>query len=145
MLVHETFVAIRMAVRFARRIIRLVGVLMVLVMDVQVLVLERFVNVFVLVALDEMQVEADRHEGCRHNQLPGHRLGEEGERQEGPDERGGRKVGAGPGRAEVAQREHEEDQADAVAQEADCAGPCDKAGAGKARGSTWKPPTAASA
>lgn len=50
------------------------GVLVVLVVDVGVLVLHRQVLVFVLVTLDEVQVEADAHGRGGCDQPPGHRF-----------------------------------------------------------------------
>ena len=64
-LVHHRRVAVRMGVRFARRIGRRVRVPVVLVVRVPVLVLHRFVDVLVIVALGDMEPDADNHQHCR--------------------------------------------------------------------------------
>lgn len=76
MLVPQRRVAVPMSVGLARRIVRPMGVPVVLVMDVPVLVLERLVDVFVVVLLREVQIDAQGHEPSRHDELPGDRVPE---------------------------------------------------------------------
>ncbi|MNT43072.1 hypothetical protein D3C72_1795230 [compost metagenome] len=65
--------------------------------------------------------------------MQGDGVAEERDRQKRADEGGEREVGAGSRRAEVAQAEHEEDEADADAEKADEGGAGDEAG-GRQRG-----------
>ena len=60
--VDKFFVPVPVRVRFARRIIRAVDVLLMLVVCVQVLMLHRLVPVFVSVKFSEMKPDAERHE-----------------------------------------------------------------------------------
>jgi hypothetical protein len=60
--VDETAMLVRMAVRFAVRIGRRVRVRMMRVVDMPVLMTERFVHMFVLVFFGKMQIQARRHE-----------------------------------------------------------------------------------
>ena len=53
--VGERLVAVPMAVRFARRVVRPMRVLMVLVMRMPVFMLDRLVAMLMLVALGQMQ------------------------------------------------------------------------------------------
>ncbi len=57
----EFFVPMPMAVRLAWRVVRLMGVPMVLVVGVEVFVLQRFVGVPVLVPLGQMQPDTNGH------------------------------------------------------------------------------------
>jgi hypothetical protein len=61
-LVDETAMLVRMAVRFAVWIGRPMRVLMMLVMNMPMLVKERFVDMLVLVLFGKMQIHARRHE-----------------------------------------------------------------------------------
>ena len=64
MRVDEPLMSMTMAVRFARRIIGRMHMLMMLIVHMGVRVLQLFVNVFVLVSLGEMQPHAYSH-ACR--------------------------------------------------------------------------------
>ena len=100
-----------------------VRVPVVLVVDVAVLVLQALVGMLVLVPLGEMQPEARAPSGApATSSCAGHRLAEQHDGEHGADEGREREIGAGAGGAEMAQRQHEQHQADAVAEEADHAG-----------------------
>ena len=62
MCVGEGFMTVPMCVRFPRRIVRLVRMLVVRVVCVKVFVLQRLVHVQVLVLLGQVQPHAERHE-----------------------------------------------------------------------------------
>src|SRR5439155_26297044 len=104
----------------------LVPVLVVLVMDMAVLVREGLVRVLVLVALGKMEVNptGDQQPGDRQPRRNG--LAEQGDGERGADKGGGRKIRAGPRGAEVAQREHEEDEAQPIAEKSDQPGAADR-------------------
>ena len=56
-------------VRFARRIVRPVRVLMVVVVGVPVFVAHEAVDMGVIMPLGQVQVDADQHQCAGHNQL----------------------------------------------------------------------------
>src|ERR1700704_6792725 len=72
--------------------------------------------VVVLVAFAEMQPDPKGHQGARGKQPQRHWLAEEGYGNDGADERRNREIGPRSGCPKVAQSEHEQDEADAVAQ-----------------------------
>src|SRR5438046_1174849 len=106
-LVDERQVAMPMRVRLALRVARSMPVLVVRVMGMAVLVLERLVPMLVLMRLGEVEIEADRHQQPGEEQPAGHGLAEQGDRDEGANERRRREIGAGAGGAEMPQTEHE--------------------------------------
>ena len=61
MRVNEFFVAMSVRVRLAWRVVRVVGVLMVLVMGVQMLMFHRLMLMDVLVAFGQVQPDAESH------------------------------------------------------------------------------------
>ena len=61
MRVNEFFVAMSVRVRLAGRVVRVVGVLMVLVMGVQMLMFHRLMLMDVLVAFGQVQPDAESH------------------------------------------------------------------------------------
>jgi len=63
------------------------GMLVVLIMNMRVVVLERFVIVHMLMAFVEMQIESDSHEQTGANQLQGYGLAEQNDSEDGPDKR----------------------------------------------------------
>jgi len=69
--VYEPRVPVRVAVRFRGRIVRLMFMLMVDVMYVPVLMLERLMQVLVVVRLCEVQIDADPHEQRRADEGKG--------------------------------------------------------------------------
>lgn len=68
MSVGERFMTVPMCVRFPRRIVRLVRMLVVRVVYVKVFVLQRLVHVQVLMPLGQVQPHADRHQRCAAGQ-----------------------------------------------------------------------------
>ena len=62
MRVNEFFVAMSVRVRLAGRVVRVVGVLMVLVMGVQMLMFHRLMLMDVLVAFGQVQPDAEYHQ-----------------------------------------------------------------------------------
>ena len=65
MAVAYGLVAMPMRMRLCRWNASVVSVAMVLVVRVPVLVLHRFVDVLVIVALGDMEPDADNHQHCR--------------------------------------------------------------------------------
>jgi len=121
-LVDETAMLVRMTVRFAARIGRRMRVLMMLVVNMPVLVKERFVHMLVLVLFGKMQIHACRHERGSRDQGPCDGLAEQRNRDRSADKGGGRKIRSGAGRTEVAQSQYEKRQANAIAEEPDDSG-----------------------
>ena len=75
-LVAQGRVVVPVDVRFPRRIVRPVDVLVMVVVDVPVLMLEGLVGVLVIVAFRQVQIEPGGHEDRRGDQRHGHRLAE---------------------------------------------------------------------
>src|SRR5262249_28630154 len=121
-LVDETAMLVRMAVRLAAWIGRPMRVLMMLVVNMPVLVKERFVHMLVLVFFDKMQIHARRHEPGSADQGPCNRLAEQRNRDRSADEGSCRKIGSGASRTEVAQPQYEERQANPITEEPDDSG-----------------------
>src|SRR5262249_58031853 len=94
-LVDETAMLVRMAVRFAAWIGRRMRVLMMLVVNMPVLVKERFVHMLVLVFLGKMQIHARRQERGSRDQWPCHGLAEQRNRDRDADKGCGRKIRPG--------------------------------------------------
>ena len=104
-----------MAMRLAGRDSWGVGVLVVLVVDVGVRVLERFVLVLVFVPLGEVKPHAGLHEGHGKEDLPAQRLMERDGACSRSREGRRRKVRSRPSRAQETGGEYEGDEARAVA------------------------------
>ena len=119
MAVRDRLVSVNVAVRLPYRHAGRVRVPMVLVMPVHVLVLQRFMGVLVLVVLAHVQAHAERHERRGRHEAQRDGLAEHEHTGDRAHERRGGKVGAGPPRAEVAQGDDVEDQAQPEAQQAD--------------------------
>lgn len=115
--------------RLIRQPSGLVKVPMMLVVGMPMLVLQTLMRVLVLMCSRRVEVDADRHEHARDNQLRRNWLLKHEHRERRTDDRGARKVGGGTSRAEMAQREYEENQARAVAKKANDSG----AGQGRRR------------
>ena len=109
MLVPDRRVPMPMGMRFARRVAGRVIVPVVLIMRMSMLVLHGRVGVLVLMSLGQMQNESCRHERRREPKLHGHGFAEGDQSQRRADERRRREVGARPRRAEMTQRQHEQD------------------------------------
>ena len=78
--------AMRMGMRLAHRPVMRMSV--VFVVDVAVLMLQRFVDVFVRMALRKMNPEAGAHQDSREYQSHGQRFAEQDDRQNAADKRG---------------------------------------------------------
>jgi hypothetical protein len=121
--VNEPRMAMSVCVRLGWRLIRTVDVLVMLVMHVRVLVLERLMNVLVLVSLGEVEPDAQAHECASDKEPQRHRLAEHWDCEERPDKGRGREIGAGSRCPQVPQRQHKQSQAHPVAEEAHEQGP----------------------
>ena len=121
-LVDETAMLVRMTVRFAARIGRRMRVLMMLVVNMPVLVKERFVQMLVLVLFGKMQIHTYRHERGSRDQGPCDGLAEQRHRDRSADKGRGRKIRSGAGCTEVTQAQYEERQANAITEETDDSG-----------------------
>ena len=77
-------VAVPVRMRLADRAIMVM--LMVLVMHMRMFVLQRFVDVLMVMAFGKMQPQPDRHQQAGTDQLDGHRFAKQGERQDSADE-----------------------------------------------------------
>src|SRR5215467_6009869 len=99
-LVDETAMLVRMAVRFAVWIGRPMRVPMMLVVNMPVLVKERFVHMLVLVFFGKMQIHARRHEPRSADQGPCDRLAEQRNRDRSANKGSCRKIGSGASRTE---------------------------------------------
>jgi len=87
--VHEGAVPMRMGVRFARRIVGAVIVLVMLVMRMDMRVDDRQMDVLVLVPFRQMQPDARRHERSREHELQRGGLAERKHRHDRAEERRG--------------------------------------------------------
>ena len=129
--VLERRVLVPVRMRFAGRIAGPMRMLVMVVVAVGVLVRERGMDVAVRVLLGDMQPHAHRHQAGGGQELDGDRLAERGDSDGRTEERRGREVGAGARRAEMAQRQHEQREAEAIAQHADQRGGGDRSGGGQ--------------
>jgi hypothetical protein len=68
---HQRQVPMQMRVRLARRVVRTVAMLVMLVVGVPVLVLHRFVNMLMLMSFGEMEPQAQRHQPAGQQQFSG--------------------------------------------------------------------------
>ena len=84
-----------MAMRFPIRIVRHVLMLVMSVMHVAMLVLERLMQMLVVVRLGKMQIHANPHEQCRASQIKCGHLAEQRERKGRADKGSCGKVSAG--------------------------------------------------
>ena len=96
-----------------------VSVSMMLIVDVSVFVLERLVLMLVAVPFGQMKPEAEGHQHAGNDQLRRHRLVEQDDRDCRAEERREREIGSSPGGAEIAQRQDEQNETDADAEEPD--------------------------
>jgi hypothetical protein len=123
-LVDETAMLVRMAVRVAIRIGWRMDVLMMRVVHMPMLVNKGLVHMLVLVFFRKMQIHARRHERGSRDQEPCDGLGEQRNRDHSADKGRGRKIRPGAGRTEMAQPQHKECEANAITEEADDRGRC---------------------
>ena len=84
-LVPHRFMPVPVRVGFCHRAI--VAVLVVLVMGMGMIVLERFMVMFVVVPFGQMQIQPEPHQYPRADELPGNAVPEYGNCQNGSDER----------------------------------------------------------
>jgi hypothetical protein len=112
-------VLVEMSVRFARWIEGAVRVTMVFVMDMWMRMRHRRVNVFVFVTLGEVQPDAQCHETARRQELKRDGLRQRHDRRYRPHEWRRAEVGRRACAAEMAQRQDEQHDAQAVANKPD--------------------------
>jgi hypothetical protein len=93
--------------------------LMVFVVHVAMLVLHRRVEMLVLVSLRQVQPKTNTHQQPRADQRHCHWIMQQGDCDDGADERREREVSPGPCSSEAPQGRHEQDQADAHAEKSD--------------------------
>ena len=120
MAMPERRVDVRMAMRLARVDGAVMCMVVMVIVGVAVFVGKFEMLVDVLVAFAEMQPHPESHQGAGQEKLDGDGLAEQGNRHHGADEGRDRKIGAGPGRSEVAQREHEQQGPEVDRAAADC-------------------------
>ena len=117
MAVQQRLVMMLVGMRLFAVPARLVRVAMVRVVDVRVIVSERFVQMLVFVPLGQVQPDAERHQGRGRQENGRDGLSEERDRNHGADERCGREVGAGARAAEMPQGDDKQHEAQPVAHE----------------------------
>ena len=93
-------------------------VLVVCVVRMLVRMDHRNMGVHVFMLFSQVQPDASRHQRASNPKPGAWRIAQHDEGNSGPHERRDRKIGAGPGSAEVAQGQHKEDQAQAISAEA---------------------------
>ena len=76
-------------------------------------------DMIVLVALGQMEPDADAHESRGNEELQGQEIAQQHDGEQGPEERRRREIRSGSSRADMSKRQHEQDQADAIAEQAD--------------------------
>ena len=101
--VREPFMRMEMGMRFTGRIVRRVLMLVMLVVDVQMFVLLELVNMRVLVAFGEVEPYAGQHENTRRAKPPVELPLPDRKGKGRTRKRGGGKIGAGAGCAEMPQ------------------------------------------
>src|SRR5262245_41875463 len=104
--------------RLARRIAGSVHMMVVLVMTVGMLMPEFRMEMAVLVLLGDMQPDTHAHQAGSGEQLDGERLTERHDSGGSAEEGRSREIGAGARRAEMAQRQYEQRQAETISQQA---------------------------
>ena len=90
--VRHRVVPMPMTMRLASRIIWAMCMLVVGIMSVPMLVLDRIVLVFMLMRFGQVQINADRHQDTRTDQMSSKLLMEYGDREQCAHERGRREV-----------------------------------------------------
>ena len=126
MLVPNPRVSVPVAVGLSVWIGRRMVVLVMDIMDMAMLVLERFVQVLVVMRLGEVQIDTNPHEKCGADQGKSWRLAEQRQRKGCADKWSRREVGASARRSQVAEAEHKHYQTDAIAEKPDCRGGCNR-------------------
>lgn len=114
--VNEFLMAMPMTVRFARRIVAVVAVLMMFIVEMQMFVLHWLVMVFVFVVFSQVKPYAEGHQNGRRENAKRERLSRIGQRNRGSDEWCSCKIGTRSGRPDMPQRQHKESQTYPVAE-----------------------------
>ena len=112
--VNQLFMPVCMRMRFASIPGERMRVPVVLVVNVRVHVILSHVSVYVLVMLGDVQPDADGHERSGDEQLRAHRIRLQKDRGDSSEEWSDREIGARSRAAEMAQRQDEQHEADAV-------------------------------
>ena len=94
--------AMSVQMRLARWVRRTVRMAMVLVMQMGMLMLHRFVAVFVLMLFGQMEIKADRHQDAGKGKLQREGLTQQNDRKKSAEEGCDGVVGAGACRADLA-------------------------------------------
>ena len=115
--VPKGFMPVPVRMRLCRR--PFVNVAVMVVVDMGMLVLDRLMRVFMGMPLGQMKPDAERHQHAGEDELWRDRLMDEGDRDDSPKERREREIGAGPGAAEMAQRQDKQHETQADAAEPD--------------------------
>src|SRR5215216_740235 len=122
MSMYDGRVPVRMCVRPGvghGRVTWLVRMLVMSIVYVRVTVLHSLVGVLVLMPLAQVQPRANRHQSCPKGEERRWPLPEHAQRNSRPHKRRKGEVGARAGSAEMPEREHEQHEADSVAQKAE--------------------------
>jgi hypothetical protein len=98
MLVRQPRVPMAMGMGLAGGIVSYVLVLLMLVVNVRMFVVQHLMLVGVLMPFGQVQLKPDRHQAGRRHELPGDRLCENGDDQQGSDERRRRGLPGPPAR-----------------------------------------------
>ena len=116
--VRDRLVSVRMPVTDARRHRFGMLVLVMLIVHVPVVVSDRLVEMFMLVALGEVKPDSQRHEQGGDHQNDRDRR-PKNDREHRPEERRTGEIGTGAGRAHMPHRNDEEHEAHPVSEESD--------------------------
>ena len=100
--VDQPGVSVVVDVRFARRIIGTVSMLMMVVMHMGMGVRHGLMDMIMFVPLDEVEIEPDRHQDSGQYQSGSHRLPEHDQREQRANEGRGREIRAGTRGAKMA-------------------------------------------
>lgn len=112
MLVQNPRVPVPVAMRLNRRRVRRVLMLVMDVVRMAMFMLERFMQMLVVVRLGEVQIDANAHQQRRAHESEGRCLAKQRERKRCTDKGSRREVGAGARRSQMPKTQHKEDQAD---------------------------------
>ena len=119
MLVQKPRVPVPMAMRLAGRRVRRVFMLMMDVMYMAMFMLERFMQMLVVVRFSDVQINANTHQQRRAYESEGRCLTKQRERKGCTDEGSRREVSACACGSQMPKTQHKEHQADPIAKEAD--------------------------
>lgn len=117
MAVSDRRMPMGMRVRLTGRVVRTMGVPMVNVVGVAMAVCFVLVGMLVPVSLSQVEPDAYCHQPARGQHDPSDRLMPEQYGQDGTDEGRGGEVGAGAGRTETTEGQHEQHEAQPIAKE----------------------------